>query len=74
MNCQWIGDNPRMRPVCECIAVKGRSYCEDHLFRVYQKGTNLGKRKKDMRIADAVWDIESEFNTAVAELEAEGEI
>jgi hypothetical protein len=39
---------------------------------VYQKGTNLGRRKKDERVAAQVWDLESEFNLAVEELEAEG--
>lgn len=66
--CQWIGEGEG----CSHKAVEGRSYCEEHLWRVYQKGTNLGKRKKDQRRAEAVWDIESEFNAAVQELEAEG--
>jgi hypothetical protein len=52
--------------------VPGRSYCELHLWQVYQKGTNLGKRKKDARIAAQVWDIESEINSIVEELESEG--
>lgn len=70
MKCQWIGEGEG----CQHEAVNGRSYCEHHLWQVYQKGTNLGKRKKDMRVAASVWDIESEFNAAVQELEAEGEI
>jgi len=39
---------------------------------VYQKGSNLRKRHKDIRVANSVWDIESEFNTAVQELVEEG--
>lgn len=70
--CQWIGSNPRMQPSCCLPSVQGRSYCEEHLWSVYQKGTNLGRRKKDERVAAQVWDLESEFNLAVEELEAEG--
>lgn len=72
MNCQWIGNSPTMTPVCCKEALKGRSYCEEHLFEVYQKGTARARRKKDERVAAAVWDIESEFNAAVEELIAEG--
>jgi hypothetical protein len=42
------------------------------LFLVYKEGSAQGKRKKDAKIAAAVWDLESEFNSAVEELEAEG--
>ena len=41
---------------------------------MYQKGTALRKRKKDIERAEAVWDIASMFNDVVAELESEGEI
>jgi hypothetical protein len=68
MNCQWIGNGEG----CTHSVVPGRSYCELHLWQVYQKGTNLGKRKKDARIAAQVWDIESEINSIVEELESEG--
>lgn len=66
--CQWIGNGEG----CSHTAVNGRSYCEEHLWKVYQKGSNLGKRKKDTRVANTVWDLESEFNRAVEELESEG--
>jgi hypothetical protein len=39
---------------------------------VYQKGTARAKRHKDIRVAAAVWDLESEFNAAVEELVLEG--
>jgi hypothetical protein len=35
-------------------------------------GTARARRKKDIRVANQVWDIESEFNAAVEELENEG--
>jgi len=49
-----------------------RNYCEDHIWLIYQKGTNLRRRHKDIRVANAVWDWESEFNSAVQELVEEG--
>ena len=39
---------------------------------VYQKGTARARRRKDLRTAAAVWDLESEFNAAVEELVMEG--
>lgn len=66
--CQWIGDGEG----CSHQAVEGRSYCEEHLWAVYQKGSARPRRKKDERIAAQVWDIESEFNAAVQELIEEG--
>lgn len=66
--CQWIGHGER----CDHDAVEGRSYCETHLWRVYQKGTNLGKRKKDIRTASNVRFWEDLMNQAVEELEQEG--
>lgn len=66
--CQWIGEGEG----CTHEVVEGRSYCEEHLWRVYQKGTNLGKRKKDLRIVDNVRLMEQLFHEAVEELEEEG--
>jgi len=60
--------------VCTCTkpALVGRSYCEDHLGIVYQKGTALRKRHKDIRRANDIRTWESLFNDAVEELESEG--
>lgn len=66
--CQWIGEGEG----CDHSALEGRSYCEHHLWRVYQKGTNLAKRKKDLRVVDSVRLLEQLFNEAVDELENEG--
>ena len=70
--CTWIGDSPRYQPVCCKKSVLGKSYCEDHVFLVYQQGTAKARRKKDERIAAAVWNLESEFEAAVQELIEEG--
>lgn len=68
MTCLWIGDGTG----CTKEAVEGRSYCEEHLWIVHQKGSANGKRKKDIQRANNIWDLESAFNEAVAELVAEG--
>ena len=75
--CQYIGqDNTeqttRLHPTCCQPSQAGRSYCEEHLWTVYQKGSATARRKKDLRVAASVWDIESEFNAAVEELVSEG--
>jgi hypothetical protein len=67
-NCQWIGDGE----CCGNTALTGRSYCNDHIWRVYAKGSNHGKRKKDIRVANSVHTWESLFNEALEELESEG--
>ncbi len=66
--CTWIGEGEG----CSHTVVDGRSYCEQHLWRVYQKGTALGRRKKDIRVADNVHTLESLLNEAVEELIEEG--
>jgi len=72
--CQWIGNSPTLQPSCGCRTVEGRNYCEDHLWLVYKEGTAVRRRKKDIRRAEAYWNLESEFHDAVAELVEEGEI
>lgn len=52
--------------------VQGTLYCTQHYDVMYVKGSALRKRHKDIRTADNVRMIESLFNEAVAELEAEG--
>ncbi len=66
--CQWIGEGE----LCSHTALEGQSYCAEHYARVYQKGTARARRKKDIRVANTVWDLESEFNAAVQELIEEG--
>lgn len=65
--CEWIGEGEG----CNKEAVKDRSYCEDHVWRVYQKGTAI-RRRKDKRVAESVFELEDLFNQAMDELETEG--
>jgi hypothetical protein len=67
--CTYLGHYTK--PQCCNPAVKGRSYCESHLYDVYQKGTAV-HRKKDIRVANEVHMWESLFNEAVQELIDEG--
>jgi len=67
--CTYMGT---ATTACGCVTVLGRSYCAEHIHIVYQQGTARARRKKDLRIANSTWDLESEFNAAVEELIAEG--
>lgn len=65
-SCQWTG--------CPCSqpTLPGKSYCLEHYEVVYQKGTALRRRHKDLRTVDKVRIVEELMNEAIAELEAEG--
>ena len=52
--------------------VEGTLYCTEHYTLMYQKGSALRKRGKDMRRAEAIRQLMSDFNAAVEELEDEG--
>jgi len=65
--CEWIGQGER----CSKEAVKDRSYCQDHVWRVYQQGTSV-RRRKDKQRADIVFELQSLLDQAIAELESEG--
>lgn len=68
MTCLWIGNGQG----CDQSALEGRSYCQEHIWQVYQKGTALGRRKRDHQRALNLWELEGELNAAITELEAEG--
>lgn len=57
--CQWIGpdqDPMYNHPVhmCGAASVLGRSYCSDHVWQVYQKGTSKGNARKLKELAREV--------------------
>ena len=68
--CQYIGGNGT-HSTCTHTAVAGRSYCAEHLGLVYKLGTAV-HRRKDTRTAQKVRLVESLFNEAIEQLEAEG--
>jgi len=67
--CTYLGNSTT---ACGCGTLAGKSYCAEHYALVYQVGTARARRKKDVRVAAQVWNIQDTFNEAVAELEAEG--
>jgi len=73
--CQYIGaaDYSILQPTCCSPTVKGRAYCEEHLWTVYKKGTAV-HRRKDVRTAAHVYMIEQLMTEAIEELMEEGEI
>lgn len=53
--CQWVGpeQDPLKGPLkfCGCKNLwPGRSYCADHVWRVYAKGTATGMSRKNKEI------------------------
>ena len=48
--CQWMGpeQDPQQGSIhmCGAATVLGRSYCADHVWQVYQKGTSKGNARK----------------------------
>ena len=70
-NCQYIGE-ANAGVCCNKTAIKDKSYCEEHAAIVYQKGTALRKRHRDIKKAETIHFLSSLMNEAIAELEAEG--
>ena len=69
--CQYIGGTG-FQPTCTHNSLEGRSYCAEHLAMVYKAGTARATRKKELRTVDKVRLVESLFNDAIEQLEAEG--
>lgn len=67
--CQYLGEHTVF--TCTAPVVPGRSYCEEHLWMVYKAGSAV-VRKKDIRTAQAVWDLEAELNDIIEQLIEEG--
>ena len=57
---------------CGCATLPGKSYCTEHYAVVYQVGTARARRRKDERVAAAVWNVQDAMNEALKELEEEG--
>ena len=73
--CQWIGaDAQTFTPTCSHSSVAGKSYCADHVWRVYQEGTSVKPRKRAERQRLSLQDLIDDFTAAADELAAEGEL
>jgi hypothetical protein len=66
--CQWIGSIDD--PPCTNGSVQYRSYCTDHVWRIYQKGTEQ-RRRNTIQKQTSVEFWEDLFNQAASELDAE---
>jgi hypothetical protein len=73
--CNYIEPYPLTTMIrCEHDHAEGDQYCAEHSAKMGQRGTRLRTRHKDIQRANHVWDLTSEFNEVVAELEREGEL
>ena len=66
--CTYMGNS---RTQCGQPTLAGKSYCAEHYALVYKVGSGR-QRKKDTRQADRVRMVESLFQEAIEQLEAEG--
>jgi len=63
--CQYIGADQTQWPykICGCKTLwPGRAYCEEHVWKVYQKGTGIGVSRKNRAIEKelaAIKELES---------------
>jgi len=70
--CNYIEPYPLTSMTrCEQDHAAGDQYCAEHRSKMGQRGTSLRRRHKDIARANHIWDLESEFNTALEEIEAE---
>jgi hypothetical protein len=58
--CQYIGPEQKEYPftMCGCTPLwPGRNYCEEHVWKVYQKGTAVGMSRKNKTIEKELEDL-----------------
>ena len=71
--CPWIGaaQDPRRAPVTYCGAqvIEGKSYCHDHYWQVYKKGTAIAGRRKEKEIESEIQQLELQRLIAEQELD-----
>jgi hypothetical protein len=74
--CQWMGpevDPLRDYPAPKCghKVLEGSSWCGDHYWRVYKKGSSTAGRRKEKAIEKEIADIE--LQQLIAEQENDNE-
>lgn len=59
--CQFIGpeQDPQRGPIHYCGAktIEGKSYCGDHYWRIYQKGSSVNGRRREKEIEKEIADL-----------------
>ena len=67
--CTYLGHT---NTACGHATLPGKSYCAEHYAMVYKAGTARARRRKEERTVNKVRLVESLFNEAIEQLEAEG--
>ena len=72
--CQYIGpeqDPLRDYPIKYCGAktVEGRSYCHEHYWRVYARGTSINGRRREKEIERELEELKAAQDLDEEELE-----
>jgi hypothetical protein len=57
--CQYIGPEQTNWPftLCGCQTLQGKSYCGDHYWTVYKKGTAIAGRRNEKAIDREIEDL-----------------
>jgi hypothetical protein len=57
--CQYIGPEQKNWPftMCGCKPLAGKSYCGEHYWRVYQKGSATAGRRKEKEVEKEIQDL-----------------
>ena len=58
--CQYIGPEQTQAPfkMCGCKTLwPGRAYCEEHVWKVYKKGTAVGVARKNKAIEQELAEL-----------------
>lgn len=62
--CQYIGpeQDPHKGPIHYCGAktLEGKSYCGDHYYVVYQRGTAIAGRRKEKAIEAEIAELKKQ--------------
>lgn len=63
--CQWMGSDLHVdEPKCGCPTVGGTSWCGDHYWRVYRKGTSIAGKTRAKEIDAEIADIQKAHDLA----------
>ena len=57
--CQYIGPEQTAWPfkMCGCKPFPDRAYCEEHIWKVYKKGSSSGNKRKVKEIEKELAEI-----------------
>lgn len=62
--CQYVGpeQDPQKAPLVFCGAktITGKSYCGDHYWKIYRKGTAIAGRKKEKAIDQEIAELKKQ--------------